>query len=394
MTTIISDDQDIRSVLDSLVTLVTSNGGRLNPGVEIVSANGQLSIHSTLDSASQEEIIYVPESCLPSLDDFNVFLDGDKMIAEPGAGNKVSDLHAEMINRMLDLYNLTGKISEHRLSFPVLALKNAPAIMSHLYTGGQCRPGNDKAGDSEHEIIDSFFGSRRFSYVTNAGVKKVIMPIIDCLNHHCSSPGYRQVGLNGTGERGIATYHSRPLASSSECFVRYTEDNDALGLYIKYGFVDLASTIVRSIPLYIDIYGVGRIKVNRFVLPKVALEKIPAEAQDLHYYFPHIKRLNTNTLELSHLMIPPEQAQPSLRRILAMLIRVMAPAMDNDTLATLVQQAESQLLTKNNNFYTELEQLLNLEPEDNIAAHTVETLRLLIRTQKDRLAGYQQRWTR
>jgi len=147
---------------------------------------------------------------------------------------------------------------------------------------------------------------------------------------------------------------------------------------------------LRSIPVYIDLYGVGRIKVNRFVLPMVPADKIPVEARDLHAYFPHIGRLDATTLEVSHLIIPPAQDQLSLRRILAMLIRVLSPAIDDNSLMVLVRQAESQLLMKNRNYYVELGQLVSLEPETVIQSSTVAALHQLSQMQMDKLSRYQE----
>ena len=126
-------------------------------------------------------------------------------------------------------------------------------------------------------------------------------------------------------------------------------------------------------------------------MPNVALDKIPSEAQDLHSYFPHIGHVNADTVEVSHLIIPPESAHSSLRRILSILVRILAPSIDNDGLLNIVCQAESQVLQHNNNFYTELEILLSIEPAGNVSSQAIEALLSLSQTQKERLAGYQAR---
>jgi len=390
MSAIRADDHEITLLLDRLVRLVTDHGGFVHPEIEIVSAQGELSIHSRLGVDNHDEIIFVPEVCLPGLDDFSIKLDGDSLVARPRSAGKAGAAQIEAMDLMLDLYNLSAKIHAHRQTSPGLTLINAPNVMSHLYTGGQCRPDNDQISDSDEDIIDSFFGSRRFSYMDNGVAKKVIMPIIDFLNHHYRSSGYCRDEQTASGRNGISVLHSRPLAGSSECFVRYSTDSDVLGLYIKYGFVDVNAIFLRSIPVYIDLYGVGRIKVNRFVLPMVPADKIPVEARDLHAYFPHIGRLDATTLEVSHLIIPPAQDQLSLRRILAMLIRVLSPAIDDNSLMVLVRQAESQLLMKNRNYYVELGQLVSLEPETVIQSSTVAALHQLSQMQMDKLSRYQE----
>jgi hypothetical protein len=244
----------------------------------------------------------------------------------------------------------------------------------------------------DQEIIKSFFGSRVCNYENQHGVnKEVLMPIIDCINHHYSSPGFGKIKSENIERCGMFIYNSKPIPSSNECFVSYNTDNDALGLYLAYGFVDTTTVLVRSIPLQIDIAGLGRINIRREVAPQISPDKIPPEAKDLIYYFPHIKRINTNTLELSHLIIPPENAPFALRRILAILIRILAPAADNNHLSNLVYQAEAQVLQQNNNFYTQLEILLGIEPQGTISPQVSDALLLLSKVQKDKLSSYKER---
>jgi hypothetical protein len=391
MITITSDNQEVKLALERLVDLVTSNGGRLNSGIEITSSKGELSIISRLGRANHDEIIFIPEACLPTMDDFHISLEGDNMIARPRRKNNVSALHAEITNVMLNLFNLSGKISYHRNTFPLFSLSNAPNLTNHLGLA-QPRAANDKPYAPDQEIIKSFFGSRVCVYENKQGAKKeVVMPIIDCLNHHHSSPGYGKIKSDNIDRRGMFIYNSKPLSSSNECFVGYNIDNDALGLYLGYGFVDTTTLILRSIPLHINLDGVGRIIVRRNVRPQVSPENIPPEAKDLLYYFPHIKRVNTNTLELSHLMIPPVNAPFALRRILAILIKILAPALDNNHLLKLVSQAEAQVLQQNNNFYTQLEILLGIEPQGTISPQVSDALLLLSKVQKDKLSSYKER---
>jgi len=390
MSAIRTDDHEISLLLDRLVRLVNEHGGKLHADIEMVCEQGELSIHSRLGDDNHDEIIFGPEACLPCPDDFIFSLDGDTLIATPRPRAKAGAAQVAVMALMLELYNRTGKIHSHRQASPILALSNAPTILSHLYHGGQCRPDSDFGGDGDKEIIDSFIASRRFNYFADGVTRKVLMPIIDFLNHNYSSSDFRQVGQQAAQTRGLSVLNSTPLPGSSECFVRYNTDGDALGMYIKYGFVDVNATFLRSIPMYIDLYGVGRIKVNRFVLQMIPDDRLPLEARDLQAYFPHTGRLNATTLEVSQLIIPPPEDSLSLRRILAVLIRVLSPSIDDNTLKTLVHQAETQLLIKNRNYYVELEQLLSLESESALAPATVDVLHLLGRTQMDRLNRYQE----
>lgn len=390
MATIFSDNQEVQSALDKLVTLIIKNGGRLNSAIEITSIKGELSVCSKLEQTNHDEIIYVPDICLPSIDDFNLTLDGDKIIVGPRISNNASNLQIEMINLMVDLYNLTGKIIKHRATYPSLALQDAPKVLHHLYKGGHFVDDEDKTSNEDCEIISSFIRARRLNYVSERGCRKVLMPIVDCLNHHCDSFAYQHDSSKKENETGLFVFNSRPTASN-ECFVRYTQSGDALALYVVYGFVDKSTSVLRSVPTFIDLGKVGKIKVHGIVAPLVAIDKIPASSRDLNYYFPHIRQHDSNSLEVSHLLIPSDRAPFSLRRILAALIQLLAPHINNNDLSNIVYQAETQILENNHHYYDELEALLNSEYATNIPAQTQNEIHLLTQLQKNKLSEYQLR---
>ena len=393
MATIISDNPAIKSVLEKLVTLVTDNGARLHPEIEIVSSNGELSINSKLDRQNTDEIIWIPEACLPTVTDFNIKIEGGKLIAEPDTNKVVSKLHISIFDLMIALYNLTDKISSHFKTSPSLALCNAPNIVNHLYKGSLQRLNCD---DVNKTAVSTFFASRYLKYGKNNESRYVLMPFLDFLNHHCNSHSYIEGAPTDVDNGSISALNSKPISSSNETFASYCDGVDSLSTYMSYGFVDIFSPELRSIPHVIDIGNIGKISVNRAISnnasPNETANQIDVRhPKDLHYYFPRINQLANNTLMVNSLIIPCNSAPLSLRRILAILIKLLSPNTGDTDLMKYILHAEERILSINNAYYDELQVLINSEPDVNISSDTRETLLLLIQTQKKHLTDYQMR---
>jgi|GEM_PF-2886629 len=392
MATIRSDNPETKDVLTRIRKLISKNGGALNPGIEIISSDGYLSVNSKLERGNHDQLIYVSPACLPFVDDFELSLDGDLIRGKPLVQNSPSRLHIKTMNLMIELYNLTGKIKEHRDSIPAIALINSPLLLDHLYKGGQYQPENNNFQGTDQEIVKSFMNSRVSDFVEDGKIKGVVMPIIDLFNHHQGAFYYNK--KNDVDYSGISVFNSKPLMDSDECFVRYNHDCDALGLFIIYGFVDSTTTIVRSVPISIELGNIGCIKINRIATPVIPPESLPPGARDLNKYFPHINQINKSTIEISSLIIPSYNGLDSLRRILAILIKILAPNMPGADLNKIIFNTENSILKANAAYYSELQELAtNSLNAGHISPRVAETLTLLAETQLSKLSDYRMRMT-
>ena len=392
MASIRSDDPETKDVLARINKIISKHGGTLNPGMEIISSGGYLSIHSKLDRENHEPLIYVSPDCLPIFDDFEFSLDGDLIRGKPVVQNSPSRTHIKTMDLMIELYNLTGKIKEHRDSIPAMALMNSPSLLDHLYKGGQYRPENGNFQGTDQEIVKSFMDSRVSDFLEDGKIKGVVMPIIDLFNHHHGAYYYNK--KNDANYSGISVFNSKPLKGSDECFVRYNHDCDALGLFIIYGFVDTTTSIVRSVPISFELGSAGCIRINRVATPVIPAENLPPGARDLNLYFPRINHINKSTLEISSQIIPPETGQDSLRRILAILIRILAPNIPDAELNKIIINAENSILKVNTGYYSKLKELTNNALNTGeITPRFAESLTLLADTQLSKLDDYRRRMT-
>jgi len=391
MSIIISDCPKIQLVLDKLVSLILQNNGRLNPNIQIISSEGELSIKSKLNRKDLAEIIYVPDACLPSIEDFNLVLDGDTIVAKTHIKHNASNLQVEIFLLMIDLFNLTKKIKFHCKTWPVLALKNAPNIINHLQKGSRYELKNLSLSD---DIISSFIRTRWFKYSTESNERMILLPLIDCINHHHNGQAFI-TGAAESGNKGVSVINSKPVASSDECFVRYNASNDALDHYIIYGFVDIFASMPLSVPHFIDLGIIGKLKINRIFKQKLPLNRNVKEndlpyPKDLHNYFPEILENKNKLLEVSGLIIPPKEAVFSLRRILQILIKMLSPSIADTDLLKCTLHCETTILRMNHRYYDELQVLLHdSPPESKLSAESITSLSLLVTHQKEHFFEYQ-----
>ncbi len=393
MTHIVADDPLVESRLRNLVNLTSENGASFHSCVEIVATSGDFRVNSKLERSNNDPLIYLPDSCLPRIDDFEVSLEGNDLAFRPRS-DKVSRLHTELFGMVLELFNLAGKIETHKQTFPWLVFASSGNIIECLHQG---RSVSDKyydyfkAGDFERLAVESFLGSRyiNHTYQDGNGMKAALMPIIDCLNHHSFANAYLDASPDPWAKEGLMVRNSKPLENSDECFVRYNKA-DALSAYMSYGFVDMSTPVLRSVPLTIPLPGAGVIHIHSYTFPKDA-DRVPAGFEDIRYFFPDVRRTGKQELQVSHLMIPPDGAPRALRRILEFLIGLLSPDLSKKELKRLVRKSEVQVLEDNANYYNKLQRLLDSRWSKAASAESMAGLNQLIRVQRDKLNAYSKR---
>lgn len=136
--------------------------------------------------------------------------------------------------------------------------------------------------------LHQFVRSRNVSYRGKAR----IMPVIDLVNHSNGAPPYVMADGPGVGVRGTFP---------GEILVRYNVA-DAWGTVLAYGFAD-ASPYAYSLSLMVDLFGTQRLSILRNLGSGEVRDGI---------HFPE-KRIDGNTVELSHLMLGNAR-QPDLPR--------------------------------------------------------------------------------
>ena len=155
-------------------------------------------------------------------------------------------------------------------------------------------------GAWEDVLRRRFLASRRINYKK----RKVIMPIIELINHASRSPGYQV--KEGIGFQGTFT---------DEVTVNYSATNDSLLRFLNYGFASqepfaysLPVTLKHSenLTVVVGLNPDGMLSVNRLPTPKVEVEG--------------------NRRKLSHLRLGMERAPRMPRTLLRKVLSDLPPA--------------------------------------------------------------------
>jgi hypothetical protein len=381
----------LKQVLIDLHALIVDCGGYVSDDVSFVEEQGELRMISSLPNTNHDNLIVLPDSCLPRIEDFVITAYDNKLIAEPKASN-VSETHIATMGLMINIYNITNKLSKHRATNPWLALKNSPAITQKLYEARADEPKVKqyyemfKSNNFDELLLDSFIGSRMFDLRSNDEEKPsyCLLPLIDFANHCLESPTYqRSDDKNCT----LSLKNSVPIAGSKECFVCYSI-LDALDSFLVFGFVDANAPFVRSLPLQFDLHEYSRIQV-RSRATRLFTGKLPDYVHDLRLYLPYVIEVDDSVMQLSHLIIPGKNAPLALRRILTYLIRDWKPGLAPTVVNNIVINAEKLIIDKNVEYYTSLSS--SIEVCNDVSTDITQSLKSLVDMQLNRLYQYQER---
>jgi hypothetical protein len=224
---------------------------------------------------------------------------------------------------MLDLYNRLDKPAQWQRRSPWLTLWRDPGLLTHLVNPARPWATGDyrlyRAGWRDGLAVSSFFAARAFT-LTIAGLvgpRKVLMPLLDGLNHHADARRFQHLCPDTGGDGGLYVHLDRPVAGSDECFVRYSR-LDRQAAMMTYGFADPSARVLFSQPMRFDL-GCG-LPVQ--ILPNVSrcAGPLAPEVAGLEAYMPRVMTADPDSLTVSRLAIPPVGEGAGLLRVLEALI--------------------------------------------------------------------------
>lgn len=383
MASIICDSAAVEPLLRKLVDLIIELGGRISADAVIICQNGNLSIEYRAEGDAKTELIFLPEAALVPVSPVSFSLQGDE-IAVQAIDEEMDEKRRSLLDLMVQLYNLTGKIGDFRSASPRLCLTQSPDVLQHLLAG---RPALNKqpkpdAPEFDAHVVELFIKSRTLGYKFGGTVKKtpVLMPIIDSFNHHPRGAAFRPVKEGGA--KGLAVGVSRPLDGSTECFAHYGL-YDALDTYLQYAYVEPNTPFLRSVPCDLEVAGLGRITVQSVAGAKYD-GALAEEIRDLRIFMPRVTPEAPDHLRVSHLIVPWPARKLALRRVLAEVIKLFDPAQDKDMLVRRVAAAERDLLMQNIAYYQDLGRILDAHAQNA----SITALRQLAAIQRARIQTY------
>jgi hypothetical protein len=355
MVSVVADNPLIQRSLLRIVALAEAAGAEFHRDLVVKCIDGTLSIEAPPDSAGSI-LIRLPWDCLVPIPPFEIAVAGDEFtIASYDTG--ITGTCVAMMEAMLELYNLTHKLAEHRRTSAWCLVASHPELLSNVMTGRQPRLRDAVASGNRGELEQkSFFGARVFGYTETPGASifPVLLPILDAMNHHAQGERFHYDAPSEHGQV-LRIARSKPLPEmGNECFANYG-NHDCYDTWMSYGFVEEAPGFLRSRAMQIDLPGLGTIHSTDVVGAR-AKAALPPPVRDLHFYIPKLLLKREREIEISSVIVPGPRAPRALRRVLSLLIAELSPG--RSVPRDLVLHAERQIIEGNREYYRTLKAAL------------------------------------
>lgn len=360
--------------------LLSKQGAWFHPQLHIHAEGGNLSLHGIPDSP-RASYLRVPMALMPQLQCFDITLQDNTFHCQPN-GKPLLSNHHEMMEAMIELYNVTDKAALWRDSLPFLKWQGEPALQKLIALRTHDRRSLHyqklaAAGDHETLLVHSFLGSRHFSLrkqhlqaLDMRGVQEartVLLPVIDCLNHHLDADGYT-TPTDG-GEPVMRTFH-QPSTGSGELLVRYNH-YDAVDTLLGYGFIDAASHWIASVPITLE---VGNHQIEVKSNKAISESTLPFDMADLREYVPIVAPQSHTLTRITKLMLCAHKPF-SLRRVLTYLVYQLGLAHTSLVAQQQVAALEQQVIEQNRAwwqaFAVETAHLPESHPAQQLSQHSL-----------------------
>ncbi len=347
MVEFICDNQEIEDLLVKIHGLVTANGGYVHEDVRICARDGSMTIEAAASAPKREVLITITDDVMLPMELFQLSLEGDEFVLK-SVDDAATPIQVALMEAMLGLYNLTGKMASHRKTSTSRLYFDDPELFARI-----CNPGDvEKFATIPQERFDmEMFLSTRYlpwrTGLSGGDVSKVLLPLIDLFNNHVQAQGFGRQG------KSLSVVRSSPVTGSDECFVQYGK-YDAHDLLLGYDYVDEYALFVTSQPMTIKPGEKASLEVGRNVSgpSNVNLSK---RLMPLRRFLPTVKTDSAGGIpKVDFLLIPPAGAPRALRRVLINLISSIVPHLDQKLQMGLVSEAEHQVVAANVDYYEKL----------------------------------------
>lgn len=360
-----------KALVNLIKKLIESNeqaGAFFSPLIKVMANDTDLSIITTQSVEKNIPLLDIPLSCMPLLCDYSLSIENNALVCKAHKKQCNPNANTTML-LMIEIYNQTKKLKEWKVSSPFFSLIDYPVLLNALVEG---KKNTSKItnfyrlaqqGKKDKLLIESFFGARVFSYKSDKlkqqGIKseteKGLLSIIDFINHKTGSTYYRST-QNGIGVNAPANQ-----LADDELFVQYNYF-DPLGTLLIYGFVDLNSPYLFSVPVILTLQD-GR-EAHVLGNNPFGNETVTDSGKHLAKYLPTITPLKTG-VSLDSLSIPNANNIGLLREVLTTVVKSIAGSkkLTDRILLSEVNVLEKQLLQLNLQYWNNLERVFQQQNE-------------------------------
>lgn len=371
MAHIASDSVEVSQNLEELINLCEKSGARFHPDLTIQYQNSDFSIICT--KPIKGRLANLTQAGLIPVDSKHFTLEDERLALKENADTGWSSLQEDIAHTMLSIFNHGQKIKQFRKRSFWLTVPEDSELRSHISVAKRFQPSDNRFLDrnkSQYEqdqaVINGFFNSRVLGLSKEGRqAQRVIMPVIDYMNHHWRGASYN---YQTTASPGLLSVDcAQPNPDSNECFAFYNT-MDALDSYIKYGFADLSAPLVRSVSLDINIENLGTIHILGSIA-KTARRKSLKSFNNIPRQVPLLGEvIKGSHLNVSHIFIPGPNTPFAMKRILAALIQNLSVEKQSmSDLRKIIRNCEEQIVEANIVYYKKLEAMTNLEHLSELA---------------------------
>jgi tetratricopeptide (TPR) repeat protein len=368
---IIGENQEVVSIIKRLFNYSQKNGGYFHPCLKIIEQDGNLSIKATVDST--QKLLSIPLKIMPILTDFNLSLIKKELICRDKK-NQINPLAAPVMKMLVEIYNHTNKFEMWSQNFPITRLQQHKELLELIFMPYSISPTIQgfakllRSGAQEQLILDSFLGSRTFNFdkalLRKAGIKVKeknvdgLLGIIDFLNHRSGENGFLQ--SSSTNDISIETL---PDKETNEVFVEYNLE-DPLKTLLIYGFVDLSSPWLFSVPVAIKL-DTGREVAIYYDHSPASTDSLPENIRHLARYLPNTIERKQNKVTLNMLTLPEKGKQKALKVMLSYCLFGKSDMKISDFQLKEVLQLQDVLIQANMDFWRKLKESIRQAKEQD-----------------------------
>lgn len=353
MVSIDSDSAEITRCVERLIAEARRVGGEFADDLVVRCRDGSLCL-ALPPGSSTDIIIKMPERALIPIKSFRLSLDGDDIVID-GADADVSPERRALLEPMIELYNLTGKIAWYRRTAVPLFLRGYPKLAELVgrgSDGSMRRLLTDRlpAAAMPRLTLDRFLGTRLLDFREDPSEpgESVLMPVIDFMNHHANGAPFQNRSREGDRSLWVGRAKAIP-GNPQECFAFYGH-YDAMETLLRYNFPDESGSVLRSVPVVITLPEVGTISADAGH-GRGTGKNLPDALKPIGRYLPKILNKQPRYLKVSFLVLPTTTPN-ALRQVLNLLIANLGR--EHVDRLDLIRAAEAQVLEANKAHYAEL----------------------------------------
>ena len=380
-------------LINKLINTNEQAGAFFSPLIDIVANEHGLSIKTPYPVIKKTPLINIPLTCMPLLCDYDLTVNNNNLLCKPH-NQQCNPAANDTMALMVDIYNQTNKLKDWQQSSVFFSLANHPELLNSLVAGKKhvFKIMNFYKLHLENKkdklLLDSFLGARIFGYKKEQLARQNIkvegdseaglLSVIDFINHRLASSYYQD------SSQGIGISAPAGQGENDELFVQYNYF-DPLSTLLIYGFVDLSSPYLFSVPVNMQLADGREAQVlgnNPF-----GNETVSDSGKHLAKYVPNIIKIDKG-ITLDSLSIPDLTNINQLRDVLTTVVKSVAlnDNLTDTALMAEVYSLEKQLLQLNLKYWHHLERLF--KQQDNVPVIASEQLDSLIDFAKKHISQY------